>query len=458
MKKSLFFALFCFANAASLEDAIKDIDISGRASYSFVANKDEVFLQNKAEKNDKSIQNENYHRFRLNIDFKTKLDDDFFALIGMRYDSSDVSGSNSKGDRNFAGIANTHGGLDNIGDLYGNGWGGSGQSLSAQKFYVGYTGFDSTIITFGRQEIDSTFINSIIGTGISIENASFNDILLWAYAFDNIEDSEEEINLKYAMSNDGKPVILTGIDGIATSTIPGLEITPYQNNLFGAGFDATFSYFRVAGEIAHLANVGTFLVGILGNRYNINDNVSIEAKINLSKAILTNNFKAKFTPILTLENKKIDTLLTDNTFFSAYLGLDYYNFSLSLVYSLFGKKDKIGFYGLSNDDYLIKSRYSNYIGAHETFTLKATYNLLDNLQIGLKLLNGKAKNDNAENIKSKEIAASIFYKYSDKMSYYLLYRHITDKYIHKNTIYESNKEKHKFNNFYFLADYNFWIL
>lgn len=453
MKKTLFFALFCLANAASLEDTIKGIDVSGNASYSFTAKETKTSYSDKNTK-EPSILNENYHRFRLDVNFKSIIDDNFFAFIGVRYDSSDVSGSNSKGDKTFAGIANTHGGFDNIGDLYGNGWAGEGQSLSIQKFYLGYTGFDSTIITFGRQEIGSAFMDNIIGTGISVENTSLKNTLLWAYAFDNIEDSEDELNFKYAIKNDGKPVILSGFGDFSTSAIPGLKIRPYQNNLFGAGFHSFYEWFKISGEVAHLANTGTFLVGILGAIYNINDDASIEARINISKAIFTDNFKAKFTPISKSQNEKESSLLSDNLFFSAYLGLDYQKLSLSFVYSTFGKKDKIGFYGLSDNDYLTKSRYADYIGAHEAMLLSASYDF-DNFKIGLKFLKGKTKNELVENIKSKEITCWLFYKYSDKMSYMLSYENIDDEYIHKNTIYEGQKNREKNNNFYFSANYSF---
>ena len=97
-------------SAAPLEEAIKDIDVSGFGRYrfqgdSFKSNVDPVLGGLNRSSKETHIDgvlspigtkekrtHDTYHRFTLDVNFKATLDDNFFAVIGLRYDSRDTSG------------------------------------------------------------------------------------------------------------------------------------------------------------------------------------------------------------------------------------------------------------------------------------------------------------------------------------------------------------------------------
>lgn len=62
-------ALSSVASAASLEEAIKNVDVSGYARYRFDS------------KNTTTDDTKNYHRFTTDANFKAALDDNFFGVI-----------------------------------------------------------------------------------------------------------------------------------------------------------------------------------------------------------------------------------------------------------------------------------------------------------------------------------------------------------------------------------------
>ncbi|HHP0357166.1 TPA: major outer membrane protein, partial [Campylobacter lari subsp. concheus] len=72
---------FSAANAVSLEEAIKDVDVSGMMRYRFQS--DRMDVGNNAEPGKSEIQNgynsskNNEHKFKAQLNFKAALDDNF---------------------------------------------------------------------------------------------------------------------------------------------------------------------------------------------------------------------------------------------------------------------------------------------------------------------------------------------------------------------------------------------
>ncbi|MDD7600945.1 MAG: major outer membrane protein, partial [Campylobacter sp.] len=117
-------------SAAPLEEAIKDIDVSGFGRYRFQSTETKPAFGQKT--------HDTYHRFTLDVNFKATLDDNFFSVIGLRYDSADIVGSHTHVN---SGIANTQGGRTPTVD----GWGGNGaDSFSVRQYYVGFTAIPYT--------------------------------------------------------------------------------------------------------------------------------------------------------------------------------------------------------------------------------------------------------------------------------------------------------------------------
>ncbi|MDY6134170.1 major outer membrane protein, partial [Campylobacter lanienae] len=146
-------ALSSVVSAASLEEAIKNVDVSGYARYRYDARNTNT---------SDSEFNGNTHRFTTDIDFKSAVGDNFFGVIGFRYDSSDVSGERAGADTQV------------------------GQALNVRQFYLGYTAGNTTIQA-GRQVLGTFFTDDMVGTGIKFLNKDIVGLTLVGIAFDNLQ-------------------------------------------------------------------------------------------------------------------------------------------------------------------------------------------------------------------------------------------------------------------------------
>lgn len=159
-------ALSSVASAASLEEAIKNVDVSGYARYRYDS------------KNTTTDSTKNKHRFTSDANFKAALDDNFFGVIGFRYDSVDNSGERRD--------ANTKVGTgDNGNEQYG-------QTFNVRQYYLGYTAGNTTIQA-GRQVLGTFFTDDMVGTGIKVLNSDISGLTLAAIAFDNLQSRSDEL-------------------------------------------------------------------------------------------------------------------------------------------------------------------------------------------------------------------------------------------------------------------------
>ena len=147
-------ALSSVASAASLEEAIKNVDVSGYARYRYDAKNTNTSTEE---------FNGNTHRFTTDINFKSAIDDNFFGVIGFRYDSRDKSGERAGADTKV------------------------GQALNVRQFYLGYTAGNTTIQA-GRQVLGTFFTDDMVGTGIKFLNKDITGLTLAGIAFDNLQN------------------------------------------------------------------------------------------------------------------------------------------------------------------------------------------------------------------------------------------------------------------------------
>ncbi|MDU2360205.1 MAG: major outer membrane protein, partial [Campylobacter concisus] len=163
------------ASATPLEEAIKNVDLSGFARYRYTHthqyNKEQkdVFKENGTNDGDG-------HGFKMITNFKAAIDDNFFGVIGLRYGSLDGSGDN----------AGT--GTDKTDTT---------KSFNVHQFYLGYK-IGGTTITAGKQEIGSYFTDDAIGTGVRVVNEDIEGLTLTALAFDALEGNGESDGTLYA--------------------------------------------------------------------------------------------------------------------------------------------------------------------------------------------------------------------------------------------------------------------
>ena len=78
------------ASATPLEEAIKNVDLSGYARYRY--NNVTVKKANGVKDNTTA-----HHQFKSEFSFKAALDDNFFGVLTLRYNSNDSSAFNADG-------------------------------------------------------------------------------------------------------------------------------------------------------------------------------------------------------------------------------------------------------------------------------------------------------------------------------------------------------------------------
>lgn len=155
---------FSAANATPLEEAIKDVDVSGVLRYRYdTGNFDKNFVNNSNLNNNKQD-----HNYRAQVNFSAAIADNFKAFVQFDYDSQDGGyGADS--------ISNTS------------------DTLSVRQLYLTYTNEDvATSVIAGKQQLNLIWtdnaIDGLVGTGIKVVNNSIDGLTLAAFAMDSFNE------------------------------------------------------------------------------------------------------------------------------------------------------------------------------------------------------------------------------------------------------------------------------
>ncbi|EAL7320796.1 TPA: group 1 major outer membrane porin protein PorA [Campylobacter jejuni] len=200
---------FSAANATPLEEAIKDVDVSGVLRYRYdTGNFDKNFVNNSNLNNSK--QN---HKYRAQVNFSAAIADNFKAFIQFDYNAAD-------GGYGANGIKNDQ------------------KGLFVRQLYLTYTNEDvATSVIAGKQQLNTIWtdngVDGLVGTGIKVVNNSIDGLTLAAFAVDSFMAEEQ------------------GADLLGKSTIPTTQkAAPFQadslGNLYGAA--AVGSYDLAGGQ------------------------------------------------------------------------------------------------------------------------------------------------------------------------------------------------------------------
>ncbi|ELZ5380935.1 group 1 major outer membrane porin protein PorA [Campylobacter jejuni] len=200
---------FSAANATPLEEAIKDVDVSGVLRYRYdTGNFDKNFVNNSNLNNSK--QN---HKYRAQVNFSAAIADNFKAFIQFDYNAAD-------GGYGANGIKNDQ------------------KGLFVRQLYLTYTNEDvATSVIAGKQQLNTIWtdngVDGLVGTGIKVVNNSIDGLTLAAFAVDSFMAEEQ------------------GADLLGKSTISTKQkAAPFQadslGNLYGAA--AVGSYDLAGGQ------------------------------------------------------------------------------------------------------------------------------------------------------------------------------------------------------------------
>ncbi|ECL0992418.1 TPA: major outer membrane protein [Campylobacter jejuni] len=386
---------FSAANATPLEEAIKDIDVSGVLRYRYDTSND----WNNAGFGS-GISGKQTHNYRAQINFSGAIADNFKAFV--QFDYAAVDGGYN--------VANGTGNQRN-----------DQNSLTVRQLYLTYTNEDvATSVIAGKQQLNTIWtdngIDGLVGTGIKVVNNSIDGLTLAAFAVDSYNTDEQG----YKDNN-----------GIPDLTYTG-EASQYLTwgNIYGAA--AVGSYDLAGGQfnpqlwLAYM-NDNAFLYALdAAYSTTIFDGVnwSIEG------AYLGNSLDNK------LKDRYNDNAANGN-FFALRGTVEVNGWDASLGGLYYGKKDKFtvttiedqGNLGslLAGEEifYTHGSRLNGDAGRNIFGYVTGGYTFNETVRVGADFVYGGTKTENVgEGGKKLEAVARVDYKYSPKLNFSAFYSYV----------------------------------
>lgn len=162
---------FSAANATPLEEAIKDVDVSGVLRYRYdTGNFDKNFIDNSNLNNSKQD-----HKYRAQVNFSAAIADNFKAFVQFDYNAAD-------GGYGANGIKNDQ------------------KGLFVRQLYLTYTNEDvATSVIAGKQQLNTIWtdngVDGLVGTGVKVVNNSIDGLTLAAFAVDSFMAEEQGADL-----------------------------------------------------------------------------------------------------------------------------------------------------------------------------------------------------------------------------------------------------------------------
>lgn len=414
-------ALATSASAMPLEEAIKGVDVSGMTRIRYTA------------KNEKKDKAETTHgskwNFKTVMNVKTTIDDNFFNVVSIRYDSKDngMTKSTANDEKNH--------------------------KFEANQFFLGAT-FGNTTIQLGRQTIGAFFTDDMYGDGIKVLNTDVEGLVLAALFMDSLENDSnigsnenEEENFAYGKKKFTPQEAVKSVSGEKAVT---------DHNLYGVA--AIGSYDPISFQLwyASLEDVTNLFALELAGDFTVSDDV----KLGLKGQYAFSDFDGKFKTATENAVKGVsagavkDGGVKDGSFWaveasSEFFGVDfsagYLDFSTKEnAYSLNSFEDQGSF--ISPGEELLD--YSFYSGKNRYYFITAGYTIPDSgVRLGVDWVDGSNKFFGTKTDRS-EVVARVDYKYNEKLSFQSWYSHMDEK-------VKGTDDNTKTDTFRFQAKYSF---
>lgn len=387
---------FSVANATPLEEAIKDIDVSGVLRYRYrsgnIDDKDTAGLKDQKG----LITDKQTHQYRAQINFNAAIADNFKAFVQLDYAAKD-GGYGTRYDTTAKENESV-----------------TKEGLSIRQLYLTYTNEDfATSVIAGKQQLNTIWtdngIDGLVGTGIKVVNNSFDGLTLAAFAVDSYNFDEQDGDI-------------TGLFTTTTTTTPKhINV----GNLYGGA--AIASYEVLGGQfdsqlwVAYWDMVGAFYALDLAYGTTIFNDVNW--KLN---AAYLGNYLDK-------------TDIENGNFFGLRGTIEWNGFDASLGGLYYGDKDQktltaiedqgnIGHLLAGQEIYYTQGSHLNGdLGENVFGYLTAGYTFNEVLRLGADFVYGGTKTATtlSENGGEKfEAVARVDYKYSPKLSFQAWYAYL----------------------------------
>ncbi|EPP4288625.1 major outer membrane protein [Campylobacter jejuni] len=383
---------FSAANATPLEEAIKDIDVSGVLRYRYdTGNFDKNFVNNSNLNNNKQD-----HKYRAQVNFSAAIADNFKAFIQFDYNA--VDGGT---------------GVDNVTNAE--------KGLFVRQLYLTYTNEDvATSVIAGKQQLNLIWtdnaIDGLVGTGVKVVNNSIDGLTLAAFAADSFMAAEQ------------------GADLLGHSTTSTTQATaPFKvdsvGNLYGAA--AVGSYDLAGGQfnpqlwLAYWDQVAFFYAVDAAYSTTIFDGINWT----LEGAYLGNS----------LDSELDDKTHANGNLFALKGSIEVNGWDASLGGLYYGDKEKASTVVIEDQGnlgsllageeifYTTGSRLNGDTGRNIFGYVTGGYTFNETVRVGADFVYGGTKTEAANHLgggKKLEAVARVDYKYSPKLNFSAFYSYV----------------------------------
>ncbi|EAH4816332.1 group 3 major outer membrane porin protein PorA [Campylobacter coli] len=387
---------FSVANATPLEEAIKDIDVSGVLRYRYESGRfgKDLNLENAYLNSSKQE-----HKYRAQINFSGAIADNFKAFVQLDYNAKDGGyGANS--------VSNTK------------------TSLNVRQLYLTYTNEDvATSVILGKQQLNTIWtdnaIDGLVGTGIKVVNNSIDGLTLAAFAIDSVNTDEQGDGVFFKNGN------FTN----AGENSPYLD---WSQNIYGAAAIGSYEVFN--GQL----NPQLWLAYMTDNAFlyalDVAYNTTIFDGVNwtLEGAYLGNS----------LDNTLDDYYAgggANGNFFGLRGSVEVNGWDATLGGLYYGKKDKVTVTVLEDQGnigsllageeifYTNGSKLNGDTGRNIFGYVKAGYTFNETVRVGADFVYGGTKTESNTYVgggDKLEAVARVSYKYSPKLNFSAWYSYV----------------------------------
>ncbi|MCW1523231.1 major outer membrane protein [Campylobacter jejuni] len=387
---------FSAANATPLEEAIKDVDVSGVLRYRYdTGNFDKNFVNNSNLNNNKQD-----HKYRAQVNFSAAIADNFKAFIQFDYNA--VDGGT---------------GVDNVTNAE--------KGLFVRQLYLTYTNEDvATSVIAGKQQLNLIWtdnaIDGLVGTGIKVVNNSIDGLTLAAFAADSFMAAEQGADL-------------LGHSNISTTTTTTPNQAPFKvdsvGNLYGAA--AVGSYDLAGGQfnpqlwLAYWDQVAFFYAVDAAYSTTIFDGINWT----LEGAYLGNS----------LDSELDDKTHANGNLFALKGSIEVNGWDASLGGLYYGDKEKASTVVIEDQGnlgsllageeifYTTGSRLNGDTGRNIFGYVTGGYTFNETVRVGADFVYGGTKTENTAHVgggKKLEAVARVNYKYSPKLNFSAFYSYV----------------------------------
>ncbi|EJU2461143.1 major outer membrane protein [Campylobacter jejuni] len=383
---------FSAANATPLEEAIKDVDVSGVLRYRYdTGNFDKNFVNNSNLNNNKQD-----HKYRAQVNFSAAIADNSKAFIQFDYNA--VDGGT---------------GVNNVKNAE--------KGLFVRQLYLTYTNEDvATSVIAGKQQLNLIWtdnaIDGLVGTGVKVVNNSIDGLTLAAFAADSFMAAEQGADLL------GHSNILT------TSNQVPFKVDSV-GNLYGAAavgsYDIAGGQFNPQLWLAYWDQVAFFYAVDAAYSTTIFDGINWT----LEGAYLGNS----------LDSELDDKTHANGNLFALKGSIEVNGWDASLGGLYYGDKEKASTVVIEDQGnlgsllageeifYTTGSRLNGDTGRNIFGYVTGGYTFNETVRVGADFVYGGTKTEAASHLgggKKLEAVARVDYKYSPKLNFSAFYSYV----------------------------------